>query len=263
MRILFVGDVVAQAGRRVLKDGLRALRKSHSPDLIVVNGENSARGHGLTPQCSDQIFSAGADVITSGNHVWDRREVLALLERDPRVLRPANYPDPAPGSGVHLVEHPAAGPVAIVNLMGRLFMADVDDPFRAVDEILGELEGRARLVLIDFHAEATSEKIAFGWHVDGRVTAVVGTHTHVATADERVLPGGTAYITDVGMTGPYDSVIGVDKEAVLQRFRTQRPVRFTPAEDDVRLCAVLIDADPETGRAISIKRIDWRPPVGA
>jgi len=258
MRILFVGDVVAQAGRRVLKDGLRALRKSHSPDLIVVNGENSARGHGLTPQCSDQIFSAGADVITSGNHVWDRREVLALLERDPRVLRPANYPDPAPGSGVHLVEHPAAGPVAIVNLMGRLFMADVDDPFRAVDEILGELEGRARLVLIDFHAEATSEKIAFGWHVDGRATAVVGTHTHVATADERVLPGGTAYITDVGMTGPYDPVIGVDKTAVLERFRMQRPVRFSPAEDDARLCGVTIDADPHSGRATAIERVEWR-----
>jgi metallophosphoesterase (TIGR00282 family) len=262
MRMLFVGDVVAQAGRRVLKDGLRAIRNSHSPDLIVVNGENSARGHGLTPQCSDQIFRAGADVITSGNHIWDRREVLGLLDRDPRVLRPANYPDPAPGSGVHIVEHPAAGPVAVVNLMGRLFMADIDDPFRAVDDILDELEGHARLVLIDFHAEATSEKIAFGWHVDGRVTAVVGTHTHVATADERVLPGGTAYITDVGMTGPYDSVIGVDKTAVLERFRTQRPVRFTPAEDDVRLCGVLIDADPESGRAISIERVDWRPPEG-
>jgi len=259
MRILFVGDVVAQAGRRVLKAGLRAIRKSHRPDLIIVNGENSARGHGLTPQCSDQIFSAGADVITSGNHVWDRREVHALLESDPRVLRPANYPDPAPGSGVHLVEHPAEGPLAVVNLMGRLFMADIDDPFRAADEILGELEGRARLVLIDFHAEATSEKIAFGWHVDGRATAVVGTHTHVATADERVLPGGTAYITDVGMTGPYDSVIGVEKTAVLERFRTQRPVRFSPAENDLRLCGVLIDADPQTGRAISIERIDWRP----
>jgi metallophosphoesterase (TIGR00282 family) len=163
---------------------------------------------------------------------------------------------------VHIVEHAAAGPVAVVNLMGRLFMADIDDPFRAVDDILDELEGHARLVLIDFHAEATSEKIAFGWHVDGRVTAVVGTHTHVATADERVLPGGTAYITDVGMTGPYDSVIGVDKTAVLERFRTQRPVRFTPAEDDVRLCGVLIDADPESGRAISIERVDWRPPEG-
>ena len=259
MRILFVGDVVAQAGRRVLKDGLRALRRSHAPDLIVVNGENSARGHGLTPQCSDQIFRAGADVITSGNHVWDRHEVLALLERDPRILRPANYPEPAPGIGVHLVEHPAAGPVAVVNLMGRLFMADVDDPFRIADEILDELKGRVRLVLIDFHAEATSEKIAFGWHVDGRVTAVVVTHTHIATADERVLPGGTAYITDVGMTGPYDSVIGVDKAAVLARFRTQRPVRFTPAENDARLCAVLIDADPETGHANSIERIEWQP----
>jgi metallophosphoesterase (TIGR00282 family) len=259
MQILFVGDVVAQAGRRVLKDGLRALRRTHSPDLIVVNGENSARGHGLTPQCSDHIFRAGADVITSGNHIWDRREVIGLLERDPRVLRPANYPDPAPGSGVHLVEHPAFGQIAVINLMGRLFMADIDDPFRAIDDILDELRDHARLILIDFHAEATSEKIAFGWHVDGRVTAVVGTHTHIQTADERVLPGGTAYITDVGMTGPYDSVIGVEKTAVLERFRTQRPVRFTPAEGDPRLCGVLIDADPETGHANSIERIVWRP----
>ncbi len=259
MRILFAGDVVARVGRRVLRDGLRALRGTHRPDLIVVNGENAARGHGLTPQCADEIFRAGADVITSGNHVWDRREVLSLLDRDPRILRPANYPEPAPGAGVHVVDHPGTGPVAVVNLMGRLFMADIDDPFRVADEILAELRDRARIVLIDFHAEATSEKIAFGWHVDGRVTAVVGTHTHVPTADERVLPGGTAYITDVGMTGPYDSVIGVDKEAVLERFRTQRPVRFSPAENDARLCAVLIEADPESGRATSIRRIDWRP----
>ncbi|MEE8412811.1 MAG: TIGR00282 family metallophosphoesterase, partial [Acidobacteriota bacterium] len=230
MRILFVGDVVARAGRRILKGGLRAIRASHAPDLIIVNGENASRGRGLTPQCSEEIFRAGADVITSGNHVWDRREVLPLLEREPRVLRPANYPDPAPGSGVYLFDHLAAGPVAVVNLMGRLFMPAVDDPFRAADEILDELQGRAALVVIDFHAEATSEKIAFGWHVDGRVTAVIGTHTHIPTADESVLPGGTAYITDVGMTGPYDSVIGVDKTAVIERFRTQRPVRFSPAE---------------------------------
>ncbi len=257
MRILFVGDVVAEAGRRVLKEGLRVLRESLRPDVIVANGENSARGHGLTPQCADRIFAAGADVITSGNHVWDRREVQRLLDDDPRVLRPANYPDPAPGGGVYVLDHAAAGPLAVINLMGRLFMADVDDPFRAIDEILDEIDGRARLVLVDFHAEATSEKIAFGWHVDGRVTAVVGTHTHVATADERVLPGGTAYITDVGMTGPYDSVIGVDKQAVIERFRTQRPVRFTPAEGDARLCGVLIVADPETGRAASIERVQW------
>jgi metallophosphoesterase (TIGR00282 family) len=258
MRILFVGDVVARAGRRVLKAGLRALRDGESPDLVVVNGENAARGNGLTPQTSDELFRAGADVITSGNHIWDRREVLPLLEREPRLLRPANYPDPAPGAGVHLLEHPRFGPVAVVNLMGRLFMHDVDDPFRAVDEILDELNGRARLILVDFHAEATSEKIAFGWHVDGRVTAVVGTHTHVPTADERILPGGTAYISDVGMTGPYDSVIGVDKTAVLERFRTQRPVRFSPAERDARLCAVLIEADETTGLAVSIRRLEWR-----
>jgi metallophosphoesterase (TIGR00282 family) len=258
MELLFVGDVVGQAGRRWLKRGLRELSAERRPDLIVVNGENSAGGHGITPATARELFRAGADVITSGNHIWDRREVLPLLESEPRLLRPANYPDPAPGAGVHLFNHPEVGPVAIVNLMGRLFMQHVDDPFRAIDDILDELNGRARLILVDFHAEATSEKVAFGWHVDGRVTAVVGTHTHVPTADERVLPGGTAYISDVGMTGPYDSVIGVDKAAVLERFRTQRPVRFSPAERDGRLCAVLIEADQNTGRAASIRRIEWR-----
>jgi metallophosphoesterase (TIGR00282 family) len=258
VRILFVGDVVARAGRRVLKRALRALRPRLAPDLIVVNGENSARGTGITPACCEELFAAGAEVITGGNHSWDRRESLELYEREPRLLRPANYPEPAPGSGVHLIEHPAVGPVAVVSLMGRLFMPAVDDPFRVANEILAELRDRARLIVVDFHAEATSEKIAFGWHVDGRVTAVLGTHTHIPTADERVLPGGTAYITDVGMTGPYDSVIGIDKHLALERFRTQRPVRFSPAEKDPRLCAVLIEADAESGRATSIERIEWR-----
>ncbi len=257
VRILFVGDVVARAGRRVFKQGLRALREQLAPDLIVVNGENAARGNGVTPACCDELFAAGAEVITGGNHSWDRREGLPLYDSEPRLLRPANYPEPAPGTGVHVVEHAAAGPIAVVNLMGRLFMPAVDDPFRVADEILAELRDRVRLIVVDFHAEATSEKVAFGWHLDGRVTAVLGTHTHVPTADARVLPGGTAYITDVGMTGPYDSVIGVDKHAVLERFRTQRPVRFSPAVGDARLCAVLLEADPESGRATSIERVEW------
>ena len=256
MRLLFVGDVFGSPGRRALKPGLRLLRARHSPDLVVVNGENAAAGAGLTPETAEEIFRAGADVITSGNHVWDRKEVGPLLERNGRVLRPANYPDPAPGSGVCLLPAADATPVAVVNLQGRVFMAAVDDPFRAMDAILHELQGRARVVLVDFHAEATSEKLAFGWYVDGRVTAVVGTHTHVPTADARVLPGGTAFVCDVGMTGPYASVIGMDKDVVVERFLTQRPFRMVPAEGgDVRVAAVLVECGDD-GRARSIVRVD-------
>jgi hypothetical protein len=265
VRILFVGDVVGVPGRRVLKSALPGLRAKHSPDLVIANGENSAGGSGLTPVTADEIFKAGCDVITSGNHAWDRREIVPALERNDRILRPANYPDPAPGGGVCLVAGRDGTPAAVVNLMGRVFLPALDDPFRAVDAILREIGDRARVVIVDFHAEATSEKVAFGWFVDGRVTAVVGTHTHVPTADARVLPGGTAYITDVGMTGPYDSVIGVDKGQVIERFLTQRPVRFSPATGDARLAAVLIEASPVTGLAESISRIEVREdlPAGA
>jgi metallophosphoesterase (TIGR00282 family) len=214
-----------------------------------------ARGAGLTPATAEQMFRAGCDVVTTGNHVWDRREIVPYLESQPRLLRPANYPEPAPGSGVFIAEAANGVPVAVINLMGRVFMGDADDPFRAADAILRELHGRTRVILVDFHAEATSEKIAFGWHLDGRATAVIGTHTHVTTADERVLPTGTAYITDVGMTGPYDSVIGVEKERVLERFLTQRPTRYAPASSDVRLAGALIDLTPSNGHALSIRRI--------
>ncbi len=258
MRILFVGDVVGSPGRRILKSVLPRLRKELGPDLVVVNGENAAGGNGLTPSTADEIFRAGADVVTSGNHIWDRSEIHAYLDRHERLLRPANYPDPAPGGGVCVLEALDGTPTAVVNLMGRVFLALLDDPFRAADEILHELRDRARVVVVDFHAEATSEKIAFGWHLDGRVAAVVGTHTHVPTADERVLPGGTAFITDVGMTGPYDSVIGVEKSLVLARFLSQRPARFTPATGDVRLASVVIDVSPRTGLAESIERLEIR-----
>jgi metallophosphoesterase (TIGR00282 family) len=258
LKLLFVGDVFGTPGRRVLKSGLKRLRQEHAPDLVVVNGENVAGGSGITPDTAEELFRCGADVITTGNHVWDKREIVPYLDRHPRLLRPANYPHPAPGPGVCVVEARDGTPVAVVNLMGRVFMADVDDPFRALDAILREIGDQTRVVLVDFHAEATSEKMAFGWHVDGRVTAVVGTHTHVPTADERVLPGGTAYISDVGMTGPYDSVIGMDKAIVLERFLSQRPARFAPAEGDVRLAAVLIEASPVTGRASAIRRLMLR-----
>jgi hypothetical protein len=232
---------------------------------VVVNGENAAAGAGLTPDTAEEIFRAGADVITSGNHVWDRKEVGPLLERNGRVLRPANYPDPAPGSGVCLLPAADGTPVAVVNLQGRVFMAAVDDPFRALDAILHELQGRARVVLVDFHAEATSEKLAFGWYVDGRVTAVLGTHTHVPTADARVLPGGTAYITDVGMTGPRGGVIGVRKEQAIESLRTHMSVRFETAEEDPWLMGVFVRCAEQPLRASSIEQLllPWEQARGA
>ena len=257
MRVLFVGDVVGAPGRRILRARLKDLKRDVGADITVVNGENAAGGAGLTSSTAEEILAAGADVITTGNHVWDKREVSALLARDPRILRPANYPDGAAGSGVTINEVEGIR-VAVVNLMGRVFMPLVDDPFRAADRIVAGLRGDAAVVIVDFHAEATSEKSAFAWYLDGRVAAVLGTHTHVATADERVLPGGTAFISDVGMTGPFDSVIGVKKTQAVERFLSSRPIPYETAEGDVRLAAVSVDADPGTGHATAIVRIELR-----
>ena len=255
MRILFVGDVVGAPGRRIVRTRLKGLKRDLGADLTIVNGENAAGGAGLTTATAEELFSAGAEVITTGNHVWDKREVLGLLEREPRVLRPANYPAGSPGRGVTVVTS-AGVKVAVVNLMGRVFMPLTDDPFAAVDRLLTELRDETRIVIVDFHAEATSEKSAFAWFLDGRVSAVLGTHTHVATADARVLPGGTAFITDVGMTGPFDSVIGVKKEQAIERFRTSRSIPYETAEGDVRLTGVILDVDPHSGRATAIARVD-------
>jgi metallophosphoesterase (TIGR00282 family) len=255
MRILFVGDVVGAPGRRIARMRLKGLKRDLGADLTIVNGENAAGGAGLTTATAEEIFSAGADVITTGNHVWDKREALGLLEREPRILRPANYPEGSPGAGVVVVPV-GETKVAVVNLMGRVFMPLVDDPFRAADRILDEIRGAATVVIVDFHAEATSEKMAFAWHLDGRVAAVLGTHTHVATADARILTGGTAFITDVGMTGPFDSVIGVRKEQAIERFRTSRSIPYETADGDVRLAAVRVDVDPVTGRALAVERIE-------
>ena len=261
MRILFVGDVVGAPGRRIVRQHLKGLKRDIGADLTIVNGENAAGGAGLTTATAQELFAAGADVITTGNHVWDKREVLWLLEREPRLLRPANYPEGSPGAGVVVV--PVAGAnVAVLNLMGRLFMPLLDDPFRATDRILDEIRGAAPVVVVDFHAEATSEKMAFAWSLDGRVSAVLGTHTHVATADARLLPGGTAFITDVGMTGSFDSVIGVKKEQAIERFRTSRSIPYETADGDVRLAAVRVDVDPASGRALAIERIELKESDG-
>jgi 2',3'-cyclic-nucleotide 2'-phosphodiesterase len=255
VRILFVGDVVGAPGRRILKARLRGLKRDVGAGLTIVNGENAAGGAGLTTATAEEIFAAGAEIITTGNHVWDKRDALGLLERERRVLRPANYPEGSPGSGVLVVEASGAR-IGVVNLMGRVFMPLVDDPFRAADRIVDALRTTAQAVIVDFHAEATSEKSAFAWHLDGRVGAVLGTHTHVATADARVLPGGTAFITDVGMTGAFDSVIGVKKEQAIERFRTGRSIPYETADGDVRLAAVIVDLDPHAGRATAIERLE-------
>ena len=254
MNILMVGDVYGEPGRAAITNLLPKLRQQHAIDLVVVNVENAAAGFGVTPQIAREVLDQGADVMTSGNHIWDKKEIVEYITKENLLLRPANFPAGTPGVGHVTVK---AGPhrVAVVNLMGRVFMSAIDCPFRKADEILNELTKETRVVLVDMHAEATSESVAMGWYLDGRVSAVVGTHRHVQTADERVLPGGTAYITDLGMTGPIDSVIGVDKDLILQRFLTQMPVRFEAAKGPAALHGVVITVDPETGRASDIVRI--------
>lgn len=261
MRILFVGDVFGSPGRRIVRDHLPHVVESRQIELLVINVENAAGGFGVTPALAEEFFDLGADVLTTGNHVWDKKEIneyFQLAEQDPRsrarrLLRPANYPAASPGFGVFEGTTRSGVPFAVINLQGRVFMVQNDDPFRKADELLKQV--KAKVIFVDIHAEATSEKQAMGWYLDGRVTGVAGTHTHVQTCDERILPGGTAFITDAGMTGPYDGVIGVEKEHVLQRFLTSMPGRFEAAKGDPRFCAVAIECDPATGRASHIERI--------
>ncbi len=255
MKILFIGDIFGRPGRDLVRHGLDALAAETGAEFIVANVENAAGGFGITREVGDAIAGYGVDVMTSGNHVWDKKEALEYIGAEPRILRPANYPAGVPGRGSFVARTASGRPVGVINLMGRVFMLAIDDPFSVALRELDALARQTRIVIVDFHAEATSEKIAMGWHLDGRVTAVVGTHTHVQTADERILPGGTAYITDVGMTGPYDSIIGTEKEAALARFRTGLPNRFEPATGDPKLHAVVITADETTGKATAIERI--------
>jgi metallophosphoesterase (TIGR00282 family) len=256
MRILFIGDIVAKPGRELVRRGLRGIVRRYGVEMVIANAENAAAGAGVTREIVDDLLKSGIDVLTSGNHIWDKREVLEFIGRVPRLIRPANYPPGAPGSGSYVWRSPAGVAVGVVNVMGRVFLATIDDPFAGVlKEIDRVREAGASIVIVDFHAEATSEKVAMGWFLDGRVTAVIGTHTHVQTADERVLPGGTAFLTDVGMTGPHDGIIGMDRAGVLARFTTAIPARFEPATGDPRLHAVLLIADPSTGLATGIERI--------
>jgi len=257
VNILFIGDIFGKAGRKIVADHLADLVQTRGVDLVIANCENAAAGFGVTPRLVQELLALGIDVLTSGNHIWDRKEIIEYFPKEPRLLRPANYPG-GPGQGSFLGRTRSGVEYAALNFQGRVFMAQTDCPFRTADRELAKLPASCKIRIIDMHAEATSEKQAMGWYLDGQVTAVVGTHTHVATADERVLPQGAAYITDVGMTGPYDSVIGVTKETILNRFLTAMPARFDAAEKDVWLAAVLIQADPETGRALGIERLRLR-----
>jgi hypothetical protein len=260
VNILFVGDVFGSAGRHIVREHLPHVLETNAVDLLVINGENAAGGFGLTPSIADELFDLGAHVITTGNHVWDKKEIFEYMTvpadshvRGRRVIRPANYAVGTPGFGVYEGELPTGQPYAVMNLQCRVFMSSCDDPFRKADELLSKIS--AKVILLDLHGEATSEKVALGWYLDGRITALLGTHTHIPTADERVLPQGTAYQTDVGMSGPYDSVIGVEKELVLARFLTGMPGKFEPAKGNPKMCAALISCDGATGRAHHIKRI--------
>jgi metallophosphoesterase (TIGR00282 family) len=255
MKILLIGDVIGKPGIGALRRHLAALRDRHEISFVTANAENSALGFGVTPESAQELFAAGVDCLTSGNHVWDKKEVLPYLEEERRLLRPANYPSPCPGSGWYIGTTDEGVRVGVLNLMGRVHMAELDCPFRAADRILKEIRPRTDVVVVDMHAEITSEKGAMGWYLDGRVSAVYGTHTHVPTADERILPSGTAFLTDLGMTGPYDSIIGVEQQAVLQRFLTQRRSRMQTATGNVQIRAAVLEVDPSNGRALSLERI--------
>jgi metallophosphoesterase (TIGR00282 family) len=261
VNILFVGDIFGSAGRRIVREHIGHVCEANNVELVIINAENAAGGFGVTPQIAEDLFDLGADVLTTGNHVWDKRELQDYLtsasadsqERPRRVLRPANMAPGLPGYGVFQGTTRSGVDYAVIDLMGRVFMSGTNDPFHAVQGLLAEIT--AKVIVVDFHGEATSEKVAMGWHLDGRVTAVLGTHTHVPTADERILPGGTAYQTDVGMSGPYDSVIGVEKDLVLHKFLTGMPGKFEAAKGNPKMCATLVGCDPQTGRSSSISRI--------
>jgi hypothetical protein len=256
VRILFVGDIFGKPGRDIARRAIPALVEQRGIDLVIANVENSAAGFGVTGDIADTILSYGVDVMTSGNHIWDKKEILDYIPRQPKLLRPANFPPGVPGRGSFLARTRTGEPVGVINLMGRIFMAPLDDPFAAALREIDAIRAKTRVIIVDFHAEATSEKIAMAWHLDGRATAVFGTHTHVQTADDRILPKGTACLTDVGMTGPHDSIIGVTIDVALSRFLNGMPIRFESATGPGRLNAVIVTADPASGKATAIERLN-------
>jgi hypothetical protein len=255
MRVLFIGDIVGKAGRRALREGISGLIDRFRIDLTIANVENAAGGFGITESVCEEIFSLGVNVLTSGNHIWDKKESLKYIMMEKRLLRPANYPDEVPGYGSIVTETNSGEKIAVINISGRVFMQSLDCPFRTAQRELALLKKETKVIVVDFHAEATSEKSAFGWFLDGEASAVIGTHTHVQTADERILPNGTAFITDVGMTGPINSVIGIKKDLIINRFLTQMPVRFDTAKGTAIISCVVIEIDSDTGRSKDIKRL--------
>ncbi len=255
MKVIVIGDIVGKPGRKALLASLKRLKEQHEAEFVVANAENAAEGAGIVPRVGDEILGAGVDVMTSGNHIYDKKDVIKYIENEPRLLRPANYASDTPGRGVWLGSTQSGTPVAVINVQGRVFMPPTDCPFKTADRLIAEIGNRASVIIVDHHAEATSEKQAMGRYLDGRVSVVVGTHTHVQTADEQVLPGGTAYITDLGMTGPYDSIIGVESHLVINRFLRGMPTRFETATGDARLCGVVVDIDERTGKAVGIERL--------
>jgi metallophosphoesterase (TIGR00282 family) len=257
MNILFIGDIIGRPGRDLVHKGLRGLVEHHGIDLVIANAENSAAGFGITRDIGHTLLEWGVDVMTSGNHIWDKKEAIEYIAAEPRLLRPANYPAGVPGRGSYVAQTGDGRAAGVINVMGRVFMIPIDDPFAVVLREIEAIRHRTRVIFVDMHAEATSEKIAMGWHLDGKVTAVIGTHTHVQTADERILPNGTAYLTDAGMTGSHDSIIGMEKEPSLARFLNGMPSKFEPATGNVRLNGVVIEADDKTGRATKITRISY------
>jgi metallophosphoesterase (TIGR00282 family) len=254
MKILFIGDIIGQGGRDIIKELLPEIFRDYQIDFCIANGENAAAGLGITPQIAQQLLQEKIDVLTSGNHIWDKKEILSYISTERRLLRPANYPD-APGYSAEVYTSVAGEKVGVMNLSGRIFMAPLDCPFRIASTKLSELQKECNIIIVDFHAEATSEKQAMGWYLDGEVSAVIGTHTHVQTADNTILPKGTAYMTDAGMTGPFDSVIGIEKDIAIQKFLTQMPHKFQVAKRDLRLNGVVIDVDSTTGTAKNIQRL--------
>ncbi|HKE88359.1 MAG TPA: TIGR00282 family metallophosphoesterase [Vicinamibacterales bacterium] len=257
MNILFIGDIVGRPGREAVRKGLRGIVERHHVDFVIANAENAAAGFGITKDIGDTLLEMGIDVMTSGNHIWDKKEALDYIAAEPRLLRPANYPVGVPGRGSTVALSGDGRAVGVVNIMGRVFMTSIDDPFAVVLREIDAIRHKTRVIIVDFHAEATSEKIAMGWHLDGKVTLVVGTHTHVQTADERILPQGTAYLTDAGMTGPHDSIIGMEREPSLSRFLTGLPIKFEPATGNPRLNGIVVTADEKTGRATGVTRISY------
>ncbi len=255
MRILFIGDIVGSPGRRAVNKLLPGLKEEYSLDFVIANAENASGGSGIIPRVADELFDSGVDVLTSGDHIWKRKEIYELISHEKRILRPINYPALAPGKGSNVFKTKAGLKVGVINVNGRVFMDALECPFKTALAAQKELMQETKIIIVDIHAEATSEKVALGWYLDGKVSAVLGTHTHIQTADERILPLGTAYLTDVGMCGPYDSVIGRNVDNVLERFLTNLPVRFEVADKNIKLCAAVVDVDEKTGRANSIARI--------